>query len=159
MAAGNLETSTAQPDVSIELFVYGRACEMGNVLGCTNYGATLRLHEKDPARLACAADLFARACEAREAYGCAMLGGAYMDGEGVPRDGSKALTALLKGCDISLVHHDGVAIACEELATLLRAMPSDPTVKASIERAERIACDAGSAKACANLGRPAPPTP
>jgi hypothetical protein len=160
VTAGNLDSSAAHPDAERQLRVYARACSLGNVLGCTNYGATLRLGHRDPAQLACAARLFALACDHAEAYGCAMLGGAYAMGEGVPRDGSKALEALLKGCKRGLAHPDGVAMACENLIALLHGVPhgsSPALMHKALHDAEDIGCDAGSAKACAALGRATPP--
>lgn len=160
VTAGNLDATAAHPDAERELRDYGRACSLGNALGCTNYGATLRLAHRDPADLACAARLFTLACDHAEAYGCAMLGAAYATGEGTRRSEHRALEVLLKGCNPRLAHRDGVAMACENLIALLRSAPdgSPPAItQRALHYAEQIGCNAGSAKACAALGRAAPP--
>lgn len=136
---------------------FARACRLGNVLGCTNYGATLLLGERDPQASACAARLFSLACDHSEANGCAMLGWAYIRGEGVPRDREKALGALLRGCRPSLTHTGGVVMACQQLIELMQASHSaDPLVKRVIQRAHRIACNAGSSADCSALHGAAP---
>ncbi len=156
VTAGNMDAESDHPDRGKELRLYERACRLGNVLGCTNYGATVRLEHRDPVSLACAARLFALACAAGEAEGCAMAGAAYARGEGVPQDRSRALQALLRGCDGALDHPDGVATACEYLVGVLQNAPSSPLVSKAIDRATRIGCRAGSSKLCAAPG-PTPP--
>ncbi len=157
VTAGNMDAVTDHPDRGKELRLYERACRLGNVLGCTNYGATVRLQRHDPSSLACAARLFGLACAASEAEGCAMAGAAYARGEGVPQDRSRALEALLRGCDSALDQPDGVATACEYLVGVLQTVPSNPLVSQAIDRATRIGCRAGSAKLCAAPGSSAPP--
>jgi hypothetical protein len=85
-----------------QLRLYTRACELGDLLGCTNLGTTVRVDtpEWSPKKpnLACAADLFELTCAAGEPNGCGELGFAYADGEGRPRDLAKAVAAFKRGC-------------------------------------------------------------
>ena len=85
-----------------QLRLYTRACELGDLLGCTNLGTTVRFDspEWSPKKPnpACAADLFELTCAAGEPNGCGELGYAYADGEGRPRDLAKAIAAFKHGC-------------------------------------------------------------
>ncbi len=70
---------------------YALACATGSSSGCTNRGASIRYAPisgdpmsklPDNEKYACVFSLFSTACASYDAWGCTMLGQAYMEGEG-----------------------------------------------------------------------------
>ncbi|MDE3175460.1 MAG: sel1 repeat family protein [Pseudomonadota bacterium] len=88
--------------------VYTAACELGEASGCTNRASALRnLDDADPLDSAaepaanCEYRSFRYACAHEDAWGCAMLGQALMNGEGVAADASQAKAMVRKTCAIA----------------------------------------------------------
>ncbi|MBE7201181.1 MAG: hypothetical protein INR70_25735 [Parafilimonas terrae] len=86
------------------------ACAMGYPAGCTNRAAGIRngRYRDDPFRSAplakkqaCEFRSFLIDCDRRGAWGCAMLGQAYRNGEGVTSQPQRARAAFRASCDIS----------------------------------------------------------
>ena len=107
-----------------QLELFARACDLGSLLGCTNLAATVSNEEPEwRPNPACGTPLFRAVCDAAgEPNACAMLGHAYVEGFGVPRDPARALAAFERGCDRAHADEttpygsrDGVAMACEGL--------------------------------------------
>lgn len=77
--------------------------------------------------------LFARACEANVAEGCAELGALLYEGRRVPRDLERARGLLHKACDA------GVSAACETLEADAAADAGAPTQPRPVIRPARPA--------------------
>ena len=90
--------------------MYALACTMGFPAGCTNRAAGIRNggYEGDPFRDAplatkqtCEYRGFLIDCDRRGAWGCAMLGQAYRNGEGVAAQPERAKAAFEASCRIN----------------------------------------------------------
>ena len=90
--------------------LYAAASAAGKGAGCTNRAAGIRNggYDDDPFRDApeaekerCQFRSFRIACREGDAWGCAMLGQAYKNGEGTPRSVAKARGAYRKSCALS----------------------------------------------------------
>lgn len=87
--------------------LYAAACALGDPGGCTNRASELRNsddfdpldHAAEPAKN-CEARTFRYACEHDDAWGCAMLGQALLNGEGAPADARQARAYFDKSCNI-----------------------------------------------------------
>ena len=89
---------------------FSLGCAAGSAPSCTNRGASMRnaLKEDDPlAKLSepirnqCQFELFKIACGDKDPWGCAMLGQAYLLGEGVAADKEVARDRLKQSCEIT----------------------------------------------------------
>ena len=89
---------------------FALACALGDPAGCTNRAAGVRngRYPGDPLRTvptadqhACAYRSFLIDCDRRGAWGCAMLGQAYRNGEGVAAQEQRAKAAFEASCAIS----------------------------------------------------------
>ena len=87
--------------------LFSMACAQGYAAGCTNRGAGLRNggYDDDPllgmnerAKNQCQFRTFRIACSGDDAWGCAMLGQAYANGEGIKRDAARARRVYWKSC-------------------------------------------------------------
>ena len=68
--------------IKLQIFVAKKACDGGNMLGCTNLGVMYTNGngvEKDFSK---AAQLFKKACDGGEVRGCTNLGVMYVNGNG-----------------------------------------------------------------------------
>lgn len=90
--------------------LYAVACAKGMPAGCTNRAAGIRngRYRDDPfreaplaSRQACEFRSFELDCDRRGAWGCAMLGQAYENGEGVGANIARARAAFEASCAIS----------------------------------------------------------
>ena len=146
-----VELGSAHTSYREQLRLYTRACELGDMLGCTNLGATVRFDspEWSPKKpnLACAADLFELTCAAGEPNGCGELGFAYADAEGRPRDLGKAVAAFKRGClDIKLdtpVIAQSAAIACSQLLENIDSGKLGTTDPAMLQAVDARLCELG----------------
>lgn len=134
------------PDLPGAVAHYKRACDGGNMNGCSGLGF---LHirgagvAKDSAR---GFDLARRACDAGSMPGCNILGFAYERGEGANVDLLRAAGLFLKACD------GGVAAACTNLGIFYRdgrGLVADAARAAALFKQ---ACEGGSADGCASIG-------
>ncbi|MGL4494435.1 MAG: tetratricopeptide repeat protein [Beijerinckiaceae bacterium] len=87
--------------------LFTAACAAGKGSGCTNRAAGMRngRYEDDPfnadaTKAVCMRRSFTIACAAPDAWGCAMLGQAWQNGEGGPKSRAKARVAYSKACAI-----------------------------------------------------------
>jgi hypothetical protein len=114
-----------------------RACDLGNYPGC--FELTKLLHGND-------VNVFSNACERGDNVACFILGRAFSQGFGLPRNDLMARTLFLRACG------NGFSRACSLLGQIYmagRAGPADP-VKALA--AFEQACAANDASACYNAG-------
>lgn len=82
----------------------------------------------------------AQACDRGDASGCASLGVAFRDGDGVEQDFDRANTLLARACD------DGARDACSATEVMRVRGASGPVIALAGQ------CDAGSRDACRDLG-------
>ena len=80
--------------------LFGQACQLGIVSGCTNRAAgMLALETNDEADLQCIARTFEKTCAKADPWGCTMYGTVLSQGIGCDRDLEKALKILPKACN------------------------------------------------------------
>lgn len=103
------------PDQSKAAELYRRACELGELRGCSNHGAKQFDGLGVPEQAAEGAAQFRKACEAGLAIGCSNLATAYLDGKGVEQDAEEGRSLLVQACA------GGYGIACRRL----EATPED----------------------------------
>ena len=85
--------------IKLQIFVAKKACDGGNMLGCTNLGVMYTNGngvEKDFSK---AVQLFKKACDSGEMPSCSNLGVMYTNDNGVEKDFSKAKQLFKKACD------------------------------------------------------------
>ena len=85
--------------IKLQIFVAKKACDGGNMLGCTNLGVMYTNGngvEKDFSK---AVQLFKKACDGGVMLGCNYLGAMYADGNGVEKNEQKAVELYKKACD------------------------------------------------------------
>ena len=78
-----------------------QACRDGWMAGCDLLGA-MKVSNPAGTDKVHGAQLLQRACDGGNARGCADLGLAYRNGDGVPRDPVKALDRLKRACDLGM---------------------------------------------------------
>ncbi|AKF07704.1 tetratricopeptide repeat protein [Sandaracinus amylolyticus] len=116
---------------------YERACRLGSLNGCTNWGAGFGTTDATPGELVCATRVFERTCAGREPWGCGMWGMALVYGRGIAADAQRGLAVLDRACR-ELGH-----FPCVVLATAIEER--DPEAASALyERA----CATGYADAC-----------
>ena len=76
-----------------------KACDSGNMLGCSNLGSRYAIGNGVEKDLGKAVELFKKACDGENMRGCYNLGLMYEKGKGVEEDFSKAAELLKKACD------------------------------------------------------------
>lgn len=111
---------------------FARACLLGYAAGCTNRASGIRNgdYADDPFRNAglyarvCEFKAFRFACAHNDAWGCAMLGQAYGNGEGVHVDKTAALAAYKKTCDLAPAF-----VACETAKSNIETLSAPASVQ------------------------------
>jgi uncharacterized protein len=126
-------------DVTRAQRLFTTQCDAGDGRACNLLGVLLSEERHDDQH---AAILFERACRAKDAYGCAQLGGALADGRGVALDVAHGTRLLSDACD------GGVVAACFHAGT---SVERDGNFAAAAHLYRR-GCDGGRADACNNLG-------
>jgi TPR repeat protein len=90
--------------------MFSMACALGKAAGCTNRAAHMRnaVDEGDPfeplsatAKDRCQFRSFRVACEKNDNWGCAMLGQAYLNGEGAKKSVGLARRSYKKSCRLN----------------------------------------------------------
>ena len=76
-----------------------KACDGGNMRGCSNLGSRYAIGNGVEKDLGKAAELFKKACDGGEMLGCSRLGIMYAIGNGVEEDLDKAVQLFKKACD------------------------------------------------------------
>jgi hypothetical protein len=132
------------PDREAEaIALFGRACELGLAIACTNFGASEWSRGGDAG---CARRAFDKACAVGEPFACGMIGRMMVEAARDEQSRSAARAYLEATCQ----RIGGPP--CKMLATYLTADllgAYDPEqIRALIERA----CDGGDTSACADLG-------
>lgn len=111
-AAGNeVEGVLDSPAARRAAALYRRACQGGEMTGCTRLGVLYeegRGVEGDPVR---AAELHRRSCDGGSSLGCTHLGGSYEAGRGVERDVGRAARLYEEACETEMA-------GCFQLAEL-----------------------------------------
>ncbi len=97
---------TALPNPSKALEYYNKACEAGEVEGCSAAGGLYLNTEPQKAR-----ELFNKACEKNDGYSCEMVGSILIEA----KEFKKAYEFLVKGCEL------GDKMSCEFAGDLRRS--------------------------------------
>jgi hypothetical protein len=99
-AAQEVQADPATERLALALFL--RGCALGYASACTNAAATLDTSPApmtDAEAAACSGPTYDAVCErSGDAWGCAMLGAALMEGRGVARDAKRARAVLERAC-------------------------------------------------------------
>ena len=102
--------------IKLQIFVAKKACDGGEMLGCTNLGvmyANGNGVEKDFSK---AVELYKKACDGGNMHGCRNLVVMHTNGNGVEKDFSKAAELFKKACD------GGEMNGCRSLDTIYKLM-------------------------------------
>ncbi|WP_103579877.1 tetratricopeptide repeat protein [Campylobacter concisus] len=97
---------TTLPNPSKALEYYNKACEAGEVEGCSAAGGLYLNTESQKAR-----ELFNKACEKNDGYSCEMVGSILIEA----KEFKKAYEFLVKGCEL------GDKMSCEFAGDLRRS--------------------------------------
>jgi TPR repeat protein len=141
----------APRDASAVRDAFRRACELDDVSGCANYGLFFEMPMPTP-DFPRAADIYRRACNARQTKSCVALGRMIASGVVPPAAGERALELLERGCS------DTDPSECATLALVLASTPPAvpaPRVAQDLGRARRLAeplCSESSVTGCFALG-------
>ena len=122
--------------------LYRRACRLGIASGCTNYAAHLWIDAESPAEVHCAIDIFAKACDARDAWGCGMHGRLLVDRSVDEKGREQGRVILEKSCEAMK------AFPCRVLALELEKDRLGPYDPARIQALLALACEGGDEDAC-----------
>jgi TPR repeat protein len=134
---------------------YGRACEGGVPIACTNYGSYILdgiegVVGADPD---CAHRIHRWSCEHEEveSWGCGMVGLELLRGQGTVPDLDEARRVLEQACDVR------GGFACDVLGTAFEqgALGGDPDPERARALYQR-GCDTGNPSACEDLERLGP---
>lgn len=120
----------------------GRACEGGDLLGCSLLGFRYEIELGVPSDMARARALYSLACDGGEVHGCANLGEVYRSGLGVAQNIPEAARLFGLACD------GNDPFACVTLGGMLaegRGVPMD--IPRAIDALDR-ACWQGDPEAC-----------
>ncbi|MEZ4320135.1 MAG: tetratricopeptide repeat protein [Myxococcota bacterium] len=153
------------------------ACDGGRPIACTTLAAWARDGTNQDPNLLQAAELFERACDLGDGWGCASLGLAYLEGRGVTVDTDRGLALQIQGCEVpKMASAKGCSNAGKNLLTgrwgtqdPLRAVAllergcklQDETSCMQLQIAKRPdayieamrpLCASGDLKSCGNLG-------
>ncbi|MDX2092386.1 MAG: hypothetical protein SFX73_31270 [Kofleriaceae bacterium] len=124
--------------------LYARACTLGLAIGCTNYGAWLWLAHlpAPPSSEICARRLFEKACEAREPWGCGMVGRMMAENARSPTERDAARRHFDATCNV----YGGVN--CRMFALYLERGQLGDAQPATVRALLLRACESGDQKAC-----------
>lgn len=107
---------TIENDVADVL--YGHACRLGVISGCTNSASKL-FETEDEESVACAARTFEAACSKNDPWACTMNGLALGDGIGRAKNVIEANRSLDKACEVSLDKNGEACTRAKELKAAL----------------------------------------
>lgn len=123
-------------------------CLLGlSIVGCSEDNMVEAQQAYDKKDYAVAIDLYTKACDAKDAEACAIVGDMYDEGKGVKWDESKSIQFYVKACDgknphgfnkLGLMYKDGRQVK------ISNSKASDLFVEA---------CEGNNAEGCRNLGR------
>jgi TPR repeat protein len=126
------------------LQLFGRACELGHALGCTNYAASIWVRNDDAAINTCARRIFDKACAVKEPFACGMIGRMVISLAQDAAEVERGRVYLEKVCD------ELGGPPCKMLANHLQSAGAagDPAkIKSLLSRA----CEGGDPSACRDL--------
>jgi TPR repeat protein len=153
-ACATMALHSAATSVDPKIAAVQSACDNGGWATCVGLGqltaSGLAGLPKDGAK---AVELYERACDREDAWGCKQAARAYMNACGVPQDASKAAAAAKKGCDAG---DEGACWMAERAGA--GAPAAAPATGASSGTAEltadrlKLMCEDGIMDACGTLG-------
>jgi hypothetical protein len=126
--------------------LFGRACQLGHAMACTNYAAGLWLRDgATPENAICARKIFDKACAIKEPFACGMVGRMAVAAAKNDADRAAARVYFEKTCE---------AIGgppCKMLASYLRTNQLGAFDPAILPALLQRACDGGDSSACEDL--------
>ena len=143
-AAYTLEQEPSTAGESKSLF--RRACLLGLANACTNYAARIWSGEHSDAELACAGRIFEKACAAREAFSCGMVGRLRLEAAVSSDDFARAQQHLERSCE------QIGGFPCRVLAMHLEVGDFGPYPEERIPTLLEQACEGGDPDGCGNPG-------
>jgi TPR repeat protein len=123
---------------------YTRSCDGGMARACFNLAMELRANET-PGQRVKATELLRRSCDLGEDESCELVGMAYADGDGVPKNMTTAIELLQRTCE------KAPRFGCHELSALYQGHAGGPQDPVLTLRYERKACDGGNPLGCHGL--------
>jgi hypothetical protein len=122
--------------------LFGRACELGLAIACTNHGASIWTRADDAA---CARRVFEKACAVKEVFACGMIGRMMVSSAQSDEQRAAARAHLERTCQ------ELGGAPCKMLANHLVANELGPFDGAVIRPLLERACQGGDASACQDL--------
>jgi TPR repeat protein len=92
-----VQKKSSTENEAVQLF--HRSCILGSANGCTNYAANIWANPHTDAQLACARRTFEKACQAKEAFACGMVGRIMLEGSTTPDQAKEGRRYLEAACD------------------------------------------------------------
>ncbi|MEM1131005.1 MAG: sel1 repeat family protein [Pseudomonadota bacterium] len=123
-----------------------RACDGGELQGCTNLGMMFDYGRGVAQSDAEAVRLYRQVCDGDEPMGCFNLGVMYKTGRGVDQSDAEAVRLYRESCDAGMLE------GCSNLGVMYedgRGIDQSDTEAVALYR---LACDGGVPEGCANLG-------
>jgi len=137
--AYEIQKEAKNEDEAIRL--YRRACVLGAAIGCTNYAASIWAGRHTDSELACARRTFEKACGAKEAFGCGMVGRLMLENTNPPSY-AEGRNYLERACN------EVGGFPCRVLAKHLESGKLGKYEPRSIRELLRKACSDGDPDAC-----------
>jgi TPR repeat protein len=125
---------------------YRRACDLGDLAGCTNLGQHLKSGKGIAKNEAEAFRLTKKSCDGRFPLACFNLGLLYRDGIGTAKDQDKANRSFEFACKA------GLAAGCSRLGDEIAKSKTKEDLSRAVTLYRR-ACDRGDAKSCYTAGQ------
>lgn len=122
--------------------LFGRACELGAAIGCTNYAASRWANDDSDEGQACALRLFEKSCAAGEPFACGMQGRMILDAAKDAAALRRGQTHLEKSCAKLK------GFPCRALALHLEKGKLGPVDKGRIRALLKAACEGGDPDGC-----------
>ena len=122
--------------------LFGRACELGLAIACTNHGASIWMRADDAA---CARRVFEKACAVKEVFACGMIGRMRVSAAQTDEQRAAARAYFERTCQ------ELAGAPCKMLANHLVANELGPFDAAQIRPLLERACQGGDASACQDL--------
>ena len=130
-------------DKSKAVGLYTKACDGGDMLGCSNLGLIYAKGEGVQQDNFKAVELQTKACDGGNTFGCSNLGEMYYKGWGIRQDKSKAVELYTKACD------GGYAGGCINLGVMYKI--GERGVQQNLNHAMELfgkACDLRTERGC-----------
>ncbi|MEO8702057.1 MAG: hypothetical protein ABI867_18585 [Kofleriaceae bacterium] len=127
--------------------LFGRSCELGHALGCTNYAASTWVRNDDAVVNDCVRRIFEKACAVKEGFACGMIGRMMIALAKDAAEVERGRAYLEKTCSML------AGPSCKMLANHLQGAGSGAADPAKIKALLARACEGGDPSACRDIGQ------